>query len=236
VSGFEVQEPILCGPFEEPAKHWLIVEGEAPQKVPGRRPATYFYRPPGPVSESETEGATGIEIELKIVNLIRRRLKEWRAAGRPGVTPTTQELIDYWTRDGRQQRLFFAQLEAAETIVYLTEARSDFRQGVEIPVDEPSSERKAEGYPAFRRLASKMATGSGKTTVMAMLAGWSILNKVANRSDARFSDVVLVVRGINVCVDLSATPYFPGRMGPRPKASIPCAKSRRRPRLGGWPR
>ena len=95
MSGFEVQEPILCGPFEEPAEHWLIVEGETPRKVPGRRTATYFYRPPGPVSESETEDGKGIEIELKVVNLVRRRLKEWRAASRPGVTRATQELIDY---------------------------------------------------------------------------------------------------------------------------------------------
>ncbi|MCP4040577.1 MAG: DEAD/DEAH box helicase family protein, partial [Gammaproteobacteria bacterium] len=62
-----------------------------------------------------------------------------------------------------------------------------------VPMDEPSEERKADGYKAFRRYACKMATGSGKTTIMGMLAAWSILNKVNNRSDARFSDVVLVV-------------------------------------------
>ena len=58
-----------------------------------------------------------------------------------------------------------------------------------MPRDEPSE----EGYSGFLRYACKMATGSGKTTVMGMLAAWSILNKVQNRSDARFSDVVLVV-------------------------------------------
>jgi type III restriction enzyme len=60
-------------------------------------------------------------------------------------------------------------------------------------LDEPGEERQADGYRAFRRYACKMATGAGKTTVMAMLAAWSILNKVNDRSDARFSDVVLVV-------------------------------------------
>ena len=49
------------------------------------------------------------------------------------------------------------------------------------------------GFSAFRRYAFKMATGSGKTTVMGMLAAWSILHTVTNRSDARFSDAVLVV-------------------------------------------
>ena len=50
-----------------------------------------------------------------------------------------------------------------------------------------------QGFAGFARYACKMATGSGKTTVMGMLAAWSILNKVNDRSDARFSDVVLIV-------------------------------------------
>jgi len=192
MSGFEVSEPILNGPYDEPARHWRIVEGEPPRQEPGRRPAAYYYRPPGPVSETNGD-ALGTLIELKWVNRLRRRLAEWRDAGRPGLTRTTLELIEYWTREGRQHRLFFAQREAAETIIFLTEARTDFRQGIDIPVDEPSEDRRAAGYSAFRRLACKMATGSGKTTVMAMLAAWSILNKVGNRGDSRFSDVVLVV-------------------------------------------
>ena len=193
MSGFEVQDPILCRPFEEPTEHWHIVEGEESRRVSGRRPAMYFYRQPGPADQSEQNGNVGTAIELKLVNLIRRRLAEWRAVGRPGISRTTQELLGYWHREGRLQRLFFAQLEAAETVIFLTEARADFRQGIEIPLDEPSESQSSEGFAAFRRLACKMATGTGKTTVMAMLAAWSILNKVSNRADARFSDVVLVV-------------------------------------------
>ncbi len=193
MSGFEVQDPILSSPFEEPPEHWHIVEGETPRRIAGRRPAVYHYRPPAPASETATDGSAGTTIELKLVNLVRRRLRDWREAGRPGVTRTTLELLEYWVRDGRRHRLFFAQLEAAETIVFLTEARTDFLQGITVPLDEPSDERRAEGYAAFRRLACKMATGAGKTTIMAMLAAWSILNKVASRADARFSDVVLVV-------------------------------------------
>jgi type III restriction enzyme len=81
----------------------------------------------------------------------------------------------------------------AEAVIFLTEARADFRQGIAVPLDEPSGERVADGFKAFRRSGCKMATGSGKTTVMAMLTAWSILNKVNDRSDARFSDVVLVL-------------------------------------------
>ena len=103
------------------------------------------------------------------------------------------ELLRYWRREGRRHPLFFAQIEAAETIIFLSEARADFLQGINVPLDEPGEEAKAEGIRAFRRHACKMATGTGKTTVMGMIAAWSILNKVADRGDARFSDVVLVV-------------------------------------------
>ena len=82
--------------------------------------------------------------------------------------------------------LFFTQLEAAETIIFLTEARPDFLQGIDIPLDAPGEEKLKEGFNAFQRLCCKMATGAGKTTVMAMLAAWSILNKVNNKGDKRF--------------------------------------------------
>jgi type III restriction enzyme len=132
------------------------------------------------------------------VNRIRERLNAWRhlaLKGEGGVTRTTMELMNYWRREGRgpRKRLFFAQLEAAETIIFLTEARADFRQGIEIPRDEPSEEKRAAGFGGFLRYGCKMATGSGKTTVMGMLAAWSILNKVNDRSAGRFSDVVLII-------------------------------------------
>lgn len=191
MTDFEVPQPILNSPFEEPQAHWYIEEGRPPEKRPGRRPAGYFYRDPR-IPEDEG-GVRGQWVEMPLVNLIRDRLKAWREAGYPGATRTTLELLRYWRRDGREKRLFFAQLEAAETIIFLTEARADFRQGIEIPLDEPSDERKAEGFTAFRRYACKMATGTGKTVVMGMLAAWSVLNKVHDRSDGRFSDTVLVV-------------------------------------------
>lgn len=130
---------------------------------------------------------------LGLVNTIRERVGQWRAQGYPGVTRTTLDLLNYWRRDGRNHRLIFAQLEAAETIIFLKEARSDFRQGLTVPIDDLSDERKQERFRAFIRYACKMATGTGKTTVITMLGAWSILNKVNDRSDARFSDALLVV-------------------------------------------
>jgi type III restriction enzyme len=192
LSAYEVEKPILNSPFEEPKEYWKLVEGEAPERVAGRRPAMYYYRPPTKDSDAGAGGA-GVAIDLKLVNRIRARLAEWRGAGYPGASRVTLELLAYWRRDGRRQRLFFAQAEAAETIIFLKEARSDFLQGVEVPTDEPGDDGRAKGYSAFIRYACKMATGAGKTTVMAMLAAWSILNKVASRADDRYSDVVLVV-------------------------------------------
>jgi len=191
MSNFEVPSPILSSPFEEPKEHWWILEGQPAERRKGRRPAMYFYREPG--READDKG--GLAIELRLANLIRQRVKAWRDSNYAGVTRSTLELLQHWRREGREdrKRLFFAQLEAPETIIFLTEARADFRQGVAIPRDEPSDDRKAEGFTGFLRYACKMATGSGKTTVMGMLAAWSILNKVNDRSDGRFSDVVLVV-------------------------------------------
>ncbi|MGH8470961.1 MAG: BPTD_3080 family restriction endonuclease, partial [Gammaproteobacteria bacterium] len=193
MSNYEVPEPILNSPFEEPAEHWYISEGSLPERRKSRRPAGYFYRDPRAPTGRDEHEARGVWQELTLVNLIRERLSEWRRHGWPGVPRTTLELLEYWRRDGRHQGLFFAQLEAAETIIFLSEARLDLLQGIDVPLDEPSEERRAEGYSLFRRYACKMATGTGKTTVMGMLAAWSILNKVNDRSDARFSDVVLVV-------------------------------------------
>jgi type III restriction enzyme len=189
----EVETPIISSPFEEPAEHWYIQPGETPVRKPGRRPAMVFQ--PRNVTENwDTDGQLQKlpdyenAFELPLVNLIRERVKQWRSAGYPGASRTTLDLLGWWRRDGRQWRLFFTQLEAVETIVFLMEARSDFRQGIQIPSDIGSGDS-----ASFVRYACKMATGAGKTTVMGMLAAWSILNKVNDRVDARFSDVVLIV-------------------------------------------
>lgn len=193
MTNFEVPNPILNSPFEEPVQYWFLEKDQPPELRQGRREAGYWYRDPrAPLAEGEYE-VRGRWEPLALVNLIRQRVKEWREAGWPGVSRTTLELLNYWRREGRKERLFFAQLEAAETIIFLAEARSDFLQGIDVPWDEVSQERQADGFSVFRRYACKMATGTGKTTVMGMLAAWSILNKVNDRSDARFSDLVLAV-------------------------------------------
>ncbi|MGD0293607.1 MAG: hypothetical protein ABSB30_07105 [Terracidiphilus sp.] len=198
---FEVGEPIQNSPFEEPKRYWYIREGEHPQLIEGSRRAAVVFPPRDQkrawdvderILRPSKEYANGFEMVM--VNLIRERVAEWKKQGYPGLTRTTLELIEWWTREGRKQNLFFAQLEAALTVIFLKEGRQDFLQGITIPRDEPSEEiKQSDKYTGFERYSCKMATGTGKTTVMGMLAAWSILNKVNSRGDSRFSDTVLVI-------------------------------------------
>lgn len=191
----EVEHPIINSPYKEPEHYYKIKPGEPVELMEGRRPAMYYYRPPERQTGKAPADEVGTAFPLVMVNEIRNRVSEWRKSGYPGVSRTTDELMKYWRRPERSgvRKLFFCQLEAAETIIFLTEARQDILQGLDIPLDEPGEQAQKDKYTAFRRYACKMATGSGKTTVMAMLAAWSILNKVNNRQDARFSDFVLVI-------------------------------------------
>ena len=137
MNAHEVAEPILNSPFEEPGEHWRIMEHEPPERRSGRRPAMYFYRRPGRESSTDQQGV-GTAIGLKLVNRIRSKLAEWRPLalrGEGGVSRTTMELMRYWRREERRHRLFFAQLEAAETIIFLTEARADFNRGINLCID-----------------------------------------------------------------------------------------------------
>lgn len=199
MANFEVPNPILNSPFEEPRRFWFIKEGDTPQLREGRR-SSLVFRPSEQRVEWELSDGTlepsaeyAAGYEMVLVNLVRKRLKAWKAEGYPGVTRTTLELLKWWQREGRKERLFYAQIQAVEAIIFITEARSDFWQGISVPRDLPNGQRDSKGGDGFVRYALKLATGGGKTTVMGMLAAWSILNKLNDRSDKRFSHIVLVV-------------------------------------------
>lgn len=186
-----VDNPIVNSPFEEPTRYWAYEEGQ-PVLKEGRRPAGYYLkaRTRGP------QGALLAEefVPLDLVNDIRARVKKWREAGYPGITPVTRRLLHHWSLPERERRLFFCQREAAETVIWLMEAPPAEKQGVTVRRDEPvDPESAAKGYQALTRYALKMATGSGKTVVMGMLIAWSVLNKIADPQDRRFSDAVLIV-------------------------------------------
>ncbi len=186
-----VDNPILNSPFEEPSHYWAYEEGQ-PVLKEGRRPAGYYLRPRTPKEQKTLFEEEFIPIEL--VNGIRQRVRAWRHHGYPGVTPITRQLLNHWNNPERERKLFFCQREAAETIIWLVESQPAGRQGIAIPKDTPNDPVSLEKhYKALTRYAIKMATGSGKTVVMGMLIAWSVLNKLTNPQDRRFSDAVLLV-------------------------------------------
>jgi type III restriction enzyme len=128
--------------------------------------------------------------ENKLVNDIRRRVAMWRKGGYVGVTPTTTRLIAYWTDPAREKKLFFCQNEALETAIYIAEVAKKYGDAW---IENAIREANDTSNPGLPRTAFKMATGSGKTVVMAMLIAWHALNKRANPQDARFSDTFLII-------------------------------------------
>jgi len=172
----QIDKLILCSPYKEPHVHWKYeLATQEFFQAEGRRPAGYT------IASSQNIGEF---IELPLVNTIRRRIKEWKENNRPGLTGISRELLEYWEDDKqRTYPLFFCQLEAIETIIFLNEAPDHFRTGISIPKDGGD----------FLRWCCKMATGSGKTIVMAMLIAYNILNKVSYKQDIRFSKNILVV-------------------------------------------
>ena len=173
---------IVNSPYEEPACHWRYDRTTRLfDLAEGRRPAGYVVASP----DSNAFDDPGVFVEIPLVNQIRDRVRAWRHAGYPGVTRVTKRLLMYWKDpeefDARQ--FFFCQIEAAETLIWLTEAPPAHRMGIDIPSDGG----------AFQRLCAKMATGSGKTVVMAMVIAWHVLNKIANPRDTRFARNVLII-------------------------------------------
>jgi type III restriction enzyme len=174
------QSLIINSAFDEPAQHWAENTDRTLRIEPGRRPAGYEI--------IDTRENTRRTVALPLVDDVRERVKAWRAAGYPGATEITRELLrHWWDVDGNSRRpyhFYFCQLEAAETLMWHVEAAPEFRQGVNVPGD---------GGP-FERLCNKMATGTGKTTVMAMVVTWQVLNALTYpKRNKHFSRAVLVV-------------------------------------------
>ena len=177
-----IDKLIINSPYEEPNQYWSYErENRLFTLKDGRRPAGYIVAS----ESSKSFDDPGEFIPIPLVNKIRLRVKAWREAGYPGVTGITKRLLEHWyNQEEREYRqFFFCQLEAIETLIWLTEAPDAEKVGMEIPSDGG----------AFKRRCSKMATGSGKTIVMAQLIAWQILNKVTYRQDTRFSKYFFIV-------------------------------------------
>ena len=172
--------PIINDPYSEPTKYWHFA-GVTPDLREGRRVAGYL----APSPDGQLRMIDEV-IELQSVNDLRNRVRHWREDGYPGATTVTRDLFRHWFDDERissQTRPFFCQQEAVETVVFMVEAPDHLKVGVNVP----------SAGEAYTRWAIKMATGTGKTTVMGLLIAWSGINKAAFRGDTRFTDQVLVV-------------------------------------------
>ncbi|MBC8312474.1 MAG: DEAD/DEAH box helicase family protein [Candidatus Marinimicrobia bacterium] len=177
-----IDKLIINSPHEEPKHHWFYDRENRDFSIKnGRRPAGYVMATPN----SKAFDDPGIFVEIDTVNQIRPRVKVWREAGYPGITGITKRLLEHWQdpEERKDRRFFFCQLEAIETLIWLTESPSADRVGIEIEGDGGNLER----------WCNKMATGSGKTIIMSMIIAWNFLNKVTNPTDSRFSKYALIV-------------------------------------------
>ncbi|MHB8646155.1 MAG: BPTD_3080 family restriction endonuclease [Thermomicrobiales bacterium] len=193
-----IENPILNSPFLEPKRHFRFSdEGITNEIINERRISSYFVPIPRAKKKGKAQLAFDTEWtqdrveENKFINRVRARVALWRQGGYIGITKTTRQLLDYWRDPVREKRLFFCQIEALETAIYIAEVADKYGDGW---IRNELRTFSDESNPHLgMRMAFKMATGSGKTVVMAMLIAWHTLNKLANTQDARFSDAFLIV-------------------------------------------
>ena len=201
--------PVLNGPYDPPQRHFEI-GSKGPTGVirEGRRPSESFIpvapirkrrgrpQPGAATAEAVPEQLTLALLEERrqentLINELRQDVANWRESGYPGVTATSAKLLRHWADPHRENRILFAQREAAETAIFLSEVAGRtgrFRDRRKVIRD--FNDEHNEGIP---RIALKMATGSGKTVVMAMLIAWQTLNKVASPSNPRYAKRFLVI-------------------------------------------
>ena len=207
------KNPILNSPYKYPDRHWeLDDDGQPTQKIIERRRRAEFISPiPKPKKRGgkaeqqrlvfdEGKGLSTREQQYaqhaEIINSVRGEVDDWRRQPDPNrwrVTPETQRLLQHWRHHRFGDiRPFFCQVEAVETVIWLTEVapqlKNTGRRFLQY-LDDASQ----EANPGLRRLALKLATGAGKTMVMAMLIAWQTINSVRRPQSSRFTRGFLVV-------------------------------------------
>ncbi|MBM3496642.1 MAG: restriction endonuclease, partial [Armatimonadetes bacterium] len=203
--------PILNSPYDVPRRHWELDEhGQPTQKILEVRRRAEFITPiPKPKKRKraakqeeivfdEGKGLSSKEQQYdttSIVNEVRNQVASWRALTNPSqwqVTPETARLLQHWRHHKFSGvRPFFCQLEAVETAIWLTEVAPHSKSGQRLVEHLASANRDAN--PELLRLALKLATGAGKTTVMAMIIAWQTINAVRHPGSKHFT------RGFLVC-------------------------------------
>jgi len=206
------EHPILNSPYDYPSRHWeLDAAGQPTQKILDSRRRADFVTPiPKPRKQKGKadqgdlifDEGKGLSSEAQqydhtaIINSVRQQVDQWRQipdSANWHVTPETARLLQHWrTHNFSNFRPFFCQVEAAETAIWLTEVAPQLGKGAQ-NILEHLARANNEANPELSRLALKLATGAGKTTVMAMLIAWQTINAVRRPTSYRFSRGFLIV-------------------------------------------
>ncbi|MEB3193189.1 MAG: DEAD/DEAH box helicase family protein [Snowella sp.] len=205
--------PILNSPYEYPQQHWeLDKEGQPTNRILSQRRSADFITPIPKTRKQGKSKAEQMEIPLfdtvgvsdesqtydlsYFINSIRSKVDEWRQISDPAkwkVTPETAQLLTYWRHHQFQSfRPFFCQLEAVETAIWLAEVAPQSGKKEKAFLEHLNNVNFAAN-PELLRVALKLATGAGKTTVMAMLIAWQTINAVRHPTSNRFTKGFLIV-------------------------------------------
>ena len=207
--------PILNSPYDYPTRHWELDEQGSPthKTIEGRRPAEFITPIPKPKKSKKSkqkelvlDEGQGLSTEeqqydpTSVINQIRDHVDKWRRIPNPNqwrVMPETARLLQYWRHHKFSSiRPFFCQVEAVETAIWLTEVAPKMGKSTEGILKALDAANEAAN-PELMRLALKLATGAGKTTVMAMLIAWQTVNAV--RHPKKFTrGFLIVVPGLTI--------------------------------------
>ena len=189
-----ITQPVLNRPHEEPSRYWQLAEDNTStgMAVDGRRPSQSLTIVPK-VRDPQLRMDMVPPQENELVNRIRATVKRWRDDKYPDATAATRQLLFHWRSETNEPRLFFAQVEAAETLIWLTEGNAsryprlaEFRRAL--------ADANGDYNGGIHRLAVRMATGSGKTAVMGMVVSWHAVNAAASlRKDDRYTTLFLAM-------------------------------------------
>ena len=208
------KKPILNSPYEYPSSHWELVEGLPTQKIIQSRRRVEFVTPiPKPKKRKSTtadifdeslglsDGSQKYD-PISIINELRRHVDAWRVLPSERdwlVTPDTARLLKHWRHyEFNDIRPFFCQVEAVEVAIWLTEVAPKIGKTGKKFLDYLKSANE-DANPGLMRLALKLATGAGKTTVMSMLIAWQTVNAVRQPGSKKFTrGFLLVAPGLTI--------------------------------------
>ncbi len=184
------ETPILNVPHDPPTRYWeLDAENVATSELKtGRRPST--GRVAAIPGSAITVGAA--HEPFRTINAVRGHVEAWRAGGWKGTSVETRRLLEHWHGGESQPRPFFCQREAVETAIWLCEAGPKLQSPEWREVDLILRSANREHNDGLPRIALKLATGTGKTVVMAMLMAWHAVN------DDLPKDFVVITPGLTV--------------------------------------